>query len=322
MGIAGVLGTVIMIIANIIFLLVIKLGLQGFFVANIFAQAVPALYLARRLRIFKYFKDLFKKNNKLRKEMLFYSTPLIATTVGWWLNSTSDRYVAALICGIESNGLLSVSYKIPQIINTVQNIFIQAWQISAIKEYTSKDMTKFYGKAFEIVNVIMAGICSILIIFTKPLGHILYQREFYEAWQYVPFLLVSCVLNSASGFLGPILSARKDSKYMALSAVYGAVANIIMNIILIYKIGVQGATIATVISSFIIYVMRKKAVGSSIQISRYYITLITWALLCIQAFIEIYTSFLFMEIAIIIILIMINKNEIKLILKFIKKIIK
>lgn len=66
--------------------------------------------------------------------MLLYSMPLIATALGWWVNNTLDKYAVAFLCGVAANGLLSVSYKIPSILNVAQQIFIQAWQISAIKE--------------------------------------------------------------------------------------------------------------------------------------------------------------------------------------------
>lgn len=85
-------------------------------------------------------------------------------------------------------------------------------------------------------------------------------------WQYVPFLLIASVLNCASGLLGPIPSAKKNSKAMMWSALIGAIANIIMNIAFVSIIGLRGATIATVICSYIIYVARKVTVGKDITI--------------------------------------------------------
>ena len=208
--------------------------------------------------------------------MLVYSIPLIATTIGWWVNSSSDRYVVAIMCGVAANGILSVSYKIPAIINTLQIIFIQAWQISAIKEYGKKDTALFYGRAFVVLNAMMSIACAGLIFLAKPIGHILYQKGFFVAWKYVPFLLIASVLNSASGFLGPILAAKKDSKSVAMAAIYGATANIIFNIALVYLIGIQGATIATVIASYIIYHVRKKAVGGTMLINNYIVIWLTW----------------------------------------------
>ena len=313
MGVAGVLGTVTILTANIVLLLVIQAGLPGFFIANILGQAIPAVYLFARTHLWIYI-SWGKINKNLQKEMLVYCVPLIATAVGWWVNSASDKYVVSFICGVAANGILSVSYKIPAIINTLQQIFTQAWQISAVKEYGEKGTSEFYGRTFNVLNVFMAAACSVLIIMAKPIGHVLYQKEFYVAWQYVPFLLIASVLNSASGFLGPILSAKKASKPMAMSAVYGAGANIVMNIAFVYLIGIQGATLATVISSFIIYWVRKRAVGDEIRIESYGIVLITWALLCVQAVFEIYTPFWWAEIIVMILMLAINWNGIKKIL--------
>ena len=70
---------------------------------------------------------------------------------------------------------------------------------------------------------------------------------------------------------------------MARSAIYGAVINIILNIVLIIWIGVQGATIATAVSAFVIYYVRKRAVGAGIKIEKEYKIMLMWILLCIQS---------------------------------------
>ncbi|HFS4787798.1 TPA: oligosaccharide flippase family protein, partial [Enterococcus faecium] len=123
MGIAGIISTIVTIIANIFFLLILKWGLIGFFIANILSQIISATYLSVLVRIWEYI-DFEAKDPQLKREMLNYSIPLIATVVGWWINSTADRYVVSFIVGVSANGLLSVAYKIPQIINTLQGIFI------------------------------------------------------------------------------------------------------------------------------------------------------------------------------------------------------
>lgn len=305
MGIAGIVGTAFLIGGNIVFLLMLRIGLKGFFIANILSQAVPSIYLCTRIKIWKFIR--FRNfNEKLRREMLSYCLPLIFSTLGWWINNASDKYVVAFICGTSANGLLSVAYKIPSIINVFQGIFIQAWQISAIKEYKSEDANEFYGKAFVCVNLVMSICCAGLILLAKPIGQILYANEFYLAWKYVPFLLMSSVINAASGFLGPILSAVRDSKNMAKSAIYGSIVNIILNIGLVYYMGIQGATIATLIASLIIYIVRMRAVGNKIHIISYWKVCLTWAILCFQATIEITTTNYLIQMILIILLLVIN----------------
>lgn len=310
MGITGVLGTLIMITTNVVFLIVFKWGLPGFFLANILSQAIPVLYLFFKTH-FWVFLDLGKTDKYLTKNMLVYSTPLIASVIGWWVNSGSDKYIVAFFCGVAVNGVLSVAYKIPSILNTMQGIFIQAWQISAIQEYGETETAKFYGNTFEIINVIMCAACSWLILLTKPLAHMLYAKQFYAAWKFVPFLLISSVLNCVSGILGPILAAKKDSKAMAKSAVYGASVNLILNILFVYFIGAQGVTVATVIASYVIYQIRKVAVGKDIIIENYRYVIITWILLCIQASTEIYTDFWYVEILLMIVMFFLNYSNIR-----------
>ncbi len=321
MGIAGVIGTATMLISNIIFLLDFRCGLNGFFIANILGLFFPVIYLASRMGIWKII--IVKKCNiSLEQEMLIYCIPLIVTSIGWWVNSASDKYVVSIICGVAATGILSVSYKIPSILNTLLYIFTQAWHISAVKEYGHDNTPEFYGKTLVILNSLMAISCSLLILFVRPLGKLLFRNDFFLAWQYVPYLLIATVINAASAILGPVLAAKKDSKSMAISAIYGAGINIVMNMFLVYLIGVQGATIATILSSLIIYLVRKHALGAEVLIDRYVCVIISWVILMIQATIEIYTKFFWFEILLLFVLIILFKAEIVMTIIFLKNVVK
>lgn len=303
MAVSGVLSTLVMVIGNIVFLLFFECGLNGFFLAVILSQALPTVYLCISMKVWHYV-NFGEQDKKVTKTMLNYSVPLIATTLGWWVNNSLDKYEVTLLCGVAANGLLSVSYKIPSILNVVQQIFIQAWQISAIKEYEEHESRNFYGKTFTTINMMMCASCAVLILLTRPLASILYAKEFYVAWEFVPFLLISSVLNCAAGLLGPILSAKQDTKTMMWSAIFGACVNAVLNFILIICIGIQGATIATLISSSVIFYIRRRGVGQDILIEdRYWIN---WILLILQACIEVTIGNYIVELIIIVFLIVVN----------------
>lgn len=57
--------------------------------------------------------------------------------------------------GVSENGIYSVSYKIPTILGVFQNIFSQAWMLSAINEYDADDSDGFFGKTYEMYNSLM-----------------------------------------------------------------------------------------------------------------------------------------------------------------------
>lgn len=317
MGIAGVLGTVTVITANILCLLVFRMRLQGFFLATVLAQAIPSVYLFLRLRVWKYMKGQLT-DKPLRREMLAYCVPLIFSAVGWRINNVADKYAVTLMVSAAANGLLSVAYKIPTILNTFQQIFMQAWQITVLKEYGGEKADTFYGGMFTVFNMLLTGICAALIILSRPLARILYANDFYAAWQYVPFLLISSLLNADASFFGPILSATKDSKSMARSVVYGSVINVILNIVLVYFAGVHGAAVATAVSSLVIYLVRRSAVRGEITVRQDWKTYTGWGMLCILAVLEINRAGYAAEIAVFVLGMLLYKEQLAAMLQKMK----
>ncbi len=324
MAVGGIMGTVVMVAGNLLFLLVFGWGLKGFYLANILAQAVPVVFYFFKLRFVRIIRQPVAKTvrrvpvdrKKMQRDMILYCGPLIFTTLGWWANNTADKYVVSIMLGVAANGILSVAYKIPQILNVVQGIFTQAWQISAVKEYGEDDTARFYGRTFYMVNFAICVCCTLLLLGNKLIAGFLYAKDFYVAWRYVPFLLVSSVLNTASGFLGPILGAKKDSNSMAKSAIIGTVANIAMNIVLVHFIGIQGAVIATAISSFVIYYVRLRAVKGLIEFKSYWKVLLTWVLLCGQAVMAVSDIFILYQLIIVGVLLALYAGDIR---KFFEK---
>ena len=109
---------------------------------------------------------------------------------------------------------------------------------------------------------------------------------------------------------------------MMWSAIVGAVANIIMNIVFVNLIGIQGATFATLVSSYIIYIIRKYAVGEDIYINKYYVIIVTWLILVVQGIIESNFMNYYLEIVCVAVIIIINKNSVWQVLNLVKNIYK
>ncbi len=256
-SIAGIISTVVMLLLNIYFLLVAKLGLMGYFYAHIISMVVPTAFLFLRSKMHRYIDLSGMRHVQLHeRNMLRYCAPLMFTTLSWYINSAADRYIVTWFCGMSVNGIYSVAYKIPSILNAVQSIFIQAWQLSAIKEFGSRESEGFYRKTYQGCQTVMVLLCSSLIMFTRVAAKLLFAKEFYQAWVFVPILLIYIVFNTLSGTIGGVFSATKDSAAFTKSAVAGALTNIVLNFPLVYWWGAQGAAIATLISSVVIWAMR------------------------------------------------------------------
>lgn len=307
MVVANILGSAFMFLLNILFLLLIDWGLRGFFIANILGQAIPAIYFGIRLKLWRYIHQ-GKADKVLQKEMLAFSSPLIINAMGLSANRYLGRYIVAAICGISANGLLSVAFKISDVLNVLYGVFMQAWIISAVKEYETDGYKNFCTTTFLYFNALSCFLCCGLIFFTKPVAGIIFAEDFFVAWKYVPFLLISTTLNGVAGFIGQILAAQKNSNVMAKSAIYGFLVNVIMCIMLTYFVGIQGAAIASVLASYVFYCVRKYAVGDLLNDSINKRIVMSWVVLCIQAVIEIYAGLYLIQLVLIAVQIILYRN--------------
>ena len=283
LSISSVIASAVTIGLNILFLVTFRWGLVGYFLANVIGPLVQSFYLTIRGQMFKK-THLTQRYETERKDMLAYSRPLIANALAWWVNNASDRYVVIFFCGLAANGVYSVASKIPSILNVFQSIFNQAWELSAVKDYDSEDKSGFFTNTYKAYNCLMTIVCSLIIVADKILARILYAKDFYVAWRYVPWLTIAILFGALSGYVGGFFSAVKDSKVFATSTVVGAVSNIILNIIFTPIMGPLGAAIATTICYVEVFAVRyiqsKKYIKLRINFIR---DIISYIILVVQA---------------------------------------
>lgn len=254
-AVSSLLSSVTIIILNLLFLLKFKMGIKGYLYANIIGYFVSSFYLLFKLKLYSFF-TLKKINYKLKNNMICYSKPLILNSISWWINSSSDRYIVTWMCGLAANGIYSIGYKIPYMLYFFQSTFSQAWIISAVKANKVVDEKEFYSTIYKYYNILVLLICSILIILTKILSYFLFSKDFYNAWIYVPILLISIFFGGLSDVFEGIFQANKNTRIISFTTFISAIINIILNVILIKIIGVIGAAISTAISYFVVWIIR------------------------------------------------------------------
>lgn len=255
-AVQSILGTALTIAFNLLFLIPMKLGVTGYVLSVAVADAVGTLFLIIYAKLYKDFSfKLFSKSKA--KEMLKYSLPMMPTTVIWWITNVSDRFMVSYICGLSANGLYSAAYKIPTIIALVAGVFNEAWQLSAISESKDREeVSNFFSAVFERYQAILFLGCSVLIPFTPLATRILLNESYFTAWTFMPVLLLATVFSSLVTFIGSIYTVKKKTTMSLITAAVGAGLNIILNFLLIPKMGAQGAGIATALSYFAVFVFR------------------------------------------------------------------
>ena len=290
LSISSVVNSVVVITCNIVFLTVFKWRLIGYFLANIIGPLFQSIYLLWITKSFSAIR-ISNRNKCNEKEMLAYCRPIIANSIAWWVNNTSDRYIVIYFCGLAENGIYSVASKIPSILNIFQGIFSQAWTLSAVRDFDRNDENHFFANTYKIYNCLMVIICSLIILSDKLLSKLLYAKDFYIAWKYVPWLSIAIIFGAMSGYIGGFFSAVKKSKIFAQSTIIGAIVNIVLNIILTPIMGALGAAIATTVCYFVTWVFRyihsRKIIRMKVNLVR---DILSYIILVIQSIVVVFIS--------------------------------
>lgn len=256
----GVLNTILTVLFNVIFLAVFDMGVTGYVLSVVVGNLITTVFLIFYARLWRVYRISAVRRETV-SELIRFSLPMVPATVCWLITDLSDRYFVNAICGAEINGVYSAAYKIPTIVNLISTIFMQAWQFSAVAQMADEEECKrFYSTVFRgFLSLIFIGTAG-LILFSRFLSGVLLDEAYFEAWRYMPTLLCAAALESVVAFLATVYLIRKKSTHSFLTAVVGTVVNLILNAVLIPRMGwlggAFGAAVATLIGYGAVYLLR------------------------------------------------------------------
>ena len=192
------------------------MGLKGFFLAVIASDLCSTVFLWCMANLRKYFSIRFADRDVMHT-MLRFSIPMIPTSVMWIITGFSDRLFIKYLdgpagtTGDSAAGIYTAASKIPNLVSMVSTIFFQAWNMSAISEYGSKGIGRFYEKVYSAYQSIMYITAASLILLVKPLSSMLLNDsvhpEYAQAVQYTPVLILSVLMSCFNLFLSSIYTA-------------------------------------------------------------------------------------------------------------------
>ncbi len=251
----GIIATATTLIFTFLFLSPLKMGVTGYIFAIIASDACSIIFYIFAAKLYKYVRPhLFEKG--IASQMLKYCVPLIPTVILWWIINVSDRYMITFFVDSAANGLYTAASKIPNFVILFSQIFIDAWQLSAVDEYGDRKRARFFSKVFRVYSGGVFVVASALIVFCQLFTKILVAQSYYESWNYVPILIVATTYSCLVNFLASVYMAEKKSFMALLTALSGAVSNVVLNFIFIPKMGANGAALATVCAFVVVFITR------------------------------------------------------------------
>lgn len=259
------INTLISLILNIVFIVFLRFSgisiLYAFTISNFVTIIIPII----KLNIFSYVKPKYFSYKEF-KDLFKYSFPLITNEVSWWIANTSDRLLISWFINVGANGIYAVANKIPTIYTTIFKVFNLAWVESisrGIKDDNSSLFIKdMYKKCINLFGCICIGIICCMSLFFKYIIDVKYSA----AYIHILILMIAIFFNSLDSLIGSILTGYKETKVIGYTTVVGAVVNIIVNLIFIKKFGLYAASISTLVSYIVIFIVRSKKVNKCIKL--------------------------------------------------------
>lgn len=311
------------IVLNILFLIVLKLRVNGMLLANFIGHIICCIYIIVSLRLYKYMSiKMFSK--EIRKKLFKYSIPLIPSSISWWVFNASDRIIVSTMLSISQNGILAAAHKFSALYITVYNIFNLSWTETVLLQIKDVDFVDFFNRMFNTVLKIFVAIAIGIIasmFFVYPL---MINENYIAGYKIVPILLLGSLFNVFGGLLGSIYVANKNTKAISNISIVSALVNLLVHLLLVNYIGLFAAAISTVVAFMIMSVYRMYDIKKkyfNIILEKSFI--IKTCIVLIVSIILYYINNIYLNIINFIIAILyaidINKESFNLVIRFIQK---
>lgn len=181
---------------------------------------------------------------RLRKMMRF-ALPLVPAAVAFWIVNLSDRYFLKAFTDNAQVGAYQVSNAIGSAVGLLTVGFQQAWGPFAFSIHKEQGARDVYARALPTYLLGTCIVAAAVSVAAPEIVRVVATPSYARAADAVPWLAFSYVMLGANyiAMLGANLT--RTTKPVAASVGWAALANTILNLILIPRFGGVGAGIAT-----------------------------------------------------------------------------
>jgi O-antigen/teichoic acid export membrane protein len=262
---------------TLLFLVYLKLNLVGIFLADIGTSiAIQFIYLPILIK---------EINLKFRwvylKEILTLSPFQFSVEILAWIISLSDRMIIQTILGNPTEvAIYAVGYTFGSAITFLVNPVLAAWRpyVYSVHGHSLKNYSTQMGEFLFYFIAICCASFLILVVASPEVIKLLTPSVYHKATSLVGIVLIAHVMAAISNYFLPTFFIVKKMQVVVVVYVISAIANVGFNLILIPRIGIMGAAIATLISygimAGIIYIESQTLIRVAVNFRPIFITVI------------------------------------------------
>ena len=266
-GLIKITNVVTMLALNFLFILGLRTGVEGIFIANMIASALTFFVLL----------PTFVKKWKLTLErpairtMLPFGLTNVPAYLGAMMVQVIDRPIVQFYLGLAAVGIYQANYRMGFIMMVFVSLFEYAWRPFFMRQHKTNDSQARILFAHIFTYFMLVSLIAFLLlafflpyILTTPLfGRQLLPPRYMAGMSIIPVVLFAYIFQGMyTNFIAGIYIKERNRSLPVITGL-GAATNIIVNLLLIPSMGIMGAAIATlaayVVMAIAIYRVSQKA---------------------------------------------------------------
>ena len=242
---------ILMLLTIIIFVVYLKIGILGVFIAHLAANIFSSLIL------FFLIKDfiIYKISKNFIKISFSYAFPQIPARIGSAFLANGNRFFMISYLSVVSIGLFSLSLKLASVIQLLNIAFITAWNPFMFEQFKIKNNKQVFVNFLPLVACLVYLIVITISLFSKEIVSIIAHKQFSESYKYVGAL---CLYFSIYIFkeivdIGPKFTEK--TKYLSYSFLISLLVNFISLFFLIKYFDLKGVVLSMIISNIVLLIL-------------------------------------------------------------------
>lgn len=216
--------------------------LVGHFVSALLAATPSTLTLWRQVRL--------RWHAGMVRRTLRYGLPLTADAIVRYVVTTSDRLIIGHFLGASAAGLYAVGYDLGwRLLNLLFSSIELAVTPLVFRAFEQQDRSRaltFLAQVRTLIWAVSAPVAAVLIAVPRPLVEMVLGVRFREtAMEIIPWIAIAYLFLVIMNFYNYAFRLGLRTELQVVVMALGAGVNLMTNFLLIPRIGLLGAAIAT-----------------------------------------------------------------------------
>jgi len=223
----------------------LRLGVRGVILGAIGSSIV--VLLASVFYMVKHAS--FRFSPRLSRALLTFGLAMVPVAIAAWVMNVSDRWMLGFMTTKEEVGLYGIGYRIGMIVQfLLVGPFQLAWPAFYFREASRPDARDLYARVFGGYLVVGGWLTLAISLGGEVLLRTMAVPSYWPGAAVIPWVAVSYFLNGCLYCVVPGVQLGGKTHLQPLISFFGAGANIALNFLLIPRLGMIGAAVATLLS--------------------------------------------------------------------------